>query len=134
MHMKIIYILLALVLSNPAFAQDSNFEYVAFIMCAGNPRIPVASCMIDKDQHINHSNLDLTNFGQRNFYSYTTINQAGQLSTAGLGMRLSKNFNLSIRNMSRNQMLTISIFRKDDQFNPVMKQDASYGQTISLSQ
>ena len=130
--MKIFYFLFALLLAKPVFAQNSNFEYVAFILCGGNPRIPIANCMIDTADRSNQSYLELTNFGLPNAYSFKTISQAGQYAQSGLGMRLSKNFIFSMKNLSRQQTLSVTIFRKDDQVNPVMRQEAGYGQTISL--
>jgi hypothetical protein len=88
--------------------------------------------MIDTADRSNQSYLELTNFGLPSAYSFKTISQAGQYAQSGLGMRLSKNFTFSMKNLSRNQTLTVTIFRKDDQINPVIRQEAGYGQTISL--
>ena len=117
--------------SNISHAQNSNFEYVAFIMC-GSARTSLALCLVDGSDSNNTSTLDLTNFSQRNVYSFKNIGQAGPATKSGVGIRLSQSFKLTIKNVNQNVGLLVTIYQKDDQNNPVFQQEARYGQTINI--
>lgn len=130
---KFLLALVALIgISNVSHAQNSNFEYVAFIMC-GSARTALALCLVDGNDSNNTSTLDLTNFNQRNVYSFKNIGQAGPATKSGVGIRLSQNFKLTIKNVNQSVGLLVTIYKKDDQNNPVFQQEARYGQTINVS-
>ena len=132
---KIISVLIAVYgfgLSNISYSQNMDFEYVAFIMC-GSARTSVALCLVDPDNSNKNSILELINFNQRNVYTYKNISQAGTQTKSGLGIRLSKNFSLSVQNLNQNLSLSVTIFKKDDQNNPVFQQEARFGQSIKVS-
>lgn len=118
--------------STQVHAQNSQFEYVAFIQC-GSSHIALSLCLIDNNNQDNNSYLDLTNFSQRTVFSFRNITKAGPNTKSGTGIKLSKNFKLTIKNVNQNVGLSVIIFSKDDQNNPVFKQIARYNQTIDIS-